>query len=302
MPSEEIANQYIWCNENIIKPDGHTINYAGISKLGLHYVKDTIVDGRILTVHEINQMDVSWERKLELLSTIKCIPKSWKQTVFPKKINLQTISSKRLENINTKNTTKALINMIKVQPTSEQFFMKLLNVTNAEMEEFYGVPFRTTIYTKLRSFQFKVNHNIIYTNQKLYKIGYSSTELCTFCNAHIETLHHLFVDCQKVKQLWSQVTHAILSPYGIEKLSKKYILLGILLGEKQNNVVNHILIEAKYYIYICKQEKSIPIYRRLKNRLKIMESIEREIARTTLNKTKQHTYKWHHLMEHLLDT
>ena len=91
-------------------------------------------------------------------------------------------------------------------------------------------------------------------------------------------------------------------PVRNRKTVEKGYSSGNITWKKQNNVVNHILIEAKYYIYICKLEKSIPTYRRLKNRLKITESIEREIARKTLNKTKQHTYKWHHLMEHLLDT
>ena len=170
------------------------------------------------------------------------------------------------------------------------------------MKEYYGIPFRATIYTKLRSFQFKVNHNIIFTNDRLYKIGYVSSDLCTFCNDYSETLCHLFVECNKIKELWSQVTQTLLSPFGIEQLSEKDILLGIICRENQNNVINHILIEVKYYIYMCKLEKTTPVYSRLKNRLKITESIEKEIAKKTTKKAKQHTYKWHHIMEYLLDT
>jgi mannosylglycoprotein endo-beta-mannosidase len=298
---EEKANQYLWYNANITKPNGQTICYPGLSKLGINYVKDTILNGKVINAQHINDKDISWKRKFELMSTIKCIPKMWKDINFSESIP-ESISSRRLSKITTKNISKSINETIQIQPTSEQFFIQELNVSSIEMKEYYGIPFRTTIYTKLRSFQFKVNHNIIFTNEKLHKIGYVSSDLCTFCNKYSETLGHLFVDCQKVKELWSQVTQTLLSPYGIEQLSKKDILLGIICKEHQNNVINHILIEAKYYIYMCKLEETVPVYSRLKNRLKITESIEREIAHKTWKKTKQHTYKWHHLMEYLLDT
>ena len=43
-------------------------------------------------------------------------------------------------------------------------------------------------------------------------------------------------------------------------------------------------MEAKHYIYICKLENCLPLYNRLINRLKITESIEREIARKSERK------------------
>ncbi len=190
---EEKANQYLWNNANITKANNQTICYPGLSKLGINYVKGTVLDGMIMNVQNINEMDISWERKFELLSTIKCIPKTWKEMDFAKESIPNSNSSRRLTNINTKNISKSIIDTIKIQPTSEEFFRNTLNVSSIELKEYYGIPFRTTIYTKLRSFQFKVNHNIIFTNEKLHKIGYVSSNLCTFCNKHIETLTHLFV-------------------------------------------------------------------------------------------------------------
>ena len=122
--------------------------------------------------------------------------------------------------------------------------------------------------------------------------------MCTFCKKNTEKLLHLFVDCENIRPLWKQITDELLQPYGIKTLSNKDILLGILV-EKQNNVINHIIMEAKYYIYICKLEKCLPIYNRLINRLKITESIEREIAWKSERKNTVHIHKWHHLMEYL---
>jgi hypothetical protein len=98
--------------------------------------------------------------------------------------------------------------------------------------------------------------------------------------------------------LWKQIIDELLQPYGIDTLSNKDILLGILV-EKKNNVINHIIMEAKYYIYTCKLENCLPLYNRLINRLKITESIEREIARKSERKNTIHIHKWHHLIEYL---
>ena len=68
----------------------------------------------------------------------------------------------------------------------------------------YSIPYRATIYTKLRAFQFKINHNILYTNERLYKIGKVESPLCCMCNTQIETLVHFFVECEKIKPFWEK--------------------------------------------------------------------------------------------------
>ena len=302
--SEEIGNQYLWSNDNITKSNGDSIFYTELSKLGYNYVKDIISGGKILTTNEINEKDTNWNRKFELVSTIKCLPNEWKKQDFSrvKEDSLQAESIGKLKTITTKKIYKQIIDTLGIAPTSEQYFRDLLKVSSKEMKEYYCIPFRTTIYTKLRSFQFKINHNIIYTNDKLHKIGYTSSDMCALCNKHTETLTHLFVDCEKVKPLWSQIINNLLPPYGIKTLTRKDILLGVILKENQNSVINHILLEAKYYIYICKLEKSNPVYNRLVNRLKITECIESKIAMKSSTKTITHTHKWNHLIEHIIDT
>ena len=56
-------------------------------------------------------------------------------------------------------------------------------------------PFRTTIYTKFRSFEFKVTHNILYTNEKLHRIGKMNFAQCGFCEQDTETLSHILAEC-----------------------------------------------------------------------------------------------------------
>ena len=163
----------------------------------------------------------------------------------------------------------------------------------------YSIPYCATIYTKLRSFQFKINHNILYTNEKLYKIGKVESPLCCMCNMQIETFVHLFVECEKIKPFWRK-TSELLHPYGIDKINATEIILGILTNERTNNITNHILLEAKYYIYVCKLEKTMPNFARFTKRLKITENIEKQIASKSEKSIKAHDYKWNHLSNFIL--
>ena len=293
---EDIANQILWNNEFITKPNNEIIYYENLAKQGINSVQDLITENKIIDVSTVNLRESTWRTKFELVSTLGCLPKAWKTGSFSER-NTRNMD-KYMKKITTRNIYKEKIEKIIIPPTSELFLSKLLNTPCDLIKEHYGIPFNTTIYTKLRSFQFKVIHNILYTNEKLHKIGYSDTALCTFCKKETETLLHLFVQCESISPLWKKITDNLLQPYGIETLSNKDILLGILV-EKQNNVINHIIMEAKYYIYASKLEKSLPLYNRLINRLKLTESIEREIARKSEKKITVHTHKWHHLMEYL---
>ena len=61
---------------------------------------------------------------------------------------------------------------------------------------------------KAKQISWKILHQIVYTENKLKKIGYSSNGKCHFCKTEYETLEHLFVNCPVVKQMWDQVNNA----------------------------------------------------------------------------------------------
>ena len=42
------------------------------------------------------------------------------------------------------------------------------------------------------------------------------SDLCSFCRAEKETILHLFVYCEKIRNLWKEVNEYILSEYGVE--------------------------------------------------------------------------------------
>ena len=66
----------------------------------------------------------------------------------------------------------------------------------------YSATFYLLNDTQLQSFQFKINHIIIFTNHLLMKCKLSETTLCTFCNDAIEKIVHLIWECQYAKNIW----------------------------------------------------------------------------------------------------
>jgi len=247
---------------------------------------------RIPSLFNFNMLE-----QLELSSLIKCIPEVWKNHIFDKQND--DFDEKQLKLLKTSVVYRQKIVILATPPSSKTFFKTQFDLSDGNFSDFSGIPFISTFYTKLRAFQFKINHNILYTNEKLHKIGYEDSPLCRMCEGNIETLKHLFFDCEKLKSFWEKTTDHFLKPFGIKSLNHENVIFGIIPNEKLNNVVNHVILEAKYYIYVCKLEKTNPVFTRLKNRLKITENIERHIAFKN-NKMEKHDYKWHHLINYLL--
>ncbi len=238
--------------------------------------------------------------QMELNSIVKCLSKQWTTTFKPNKIEEYLSAEKQsMKKMNAKSVYKKIIQHEVTSPSSEVYLAKVLNITETTIAEMYSIPYCATIYTKLRSFQFKINHNILYTNEKLYKIGKVESPLCCMCNEQVETLVHLFVECEKLKSFWKK-TAELLHPYGIEKINTTDIILGILKNESTNNITNHIILEAKYYLYVCKLEKILPNFARFTKRLKITENIEKQIASKSEKSKKAHDYKWSHLTNFIL--
>jgi hypothetical protein len=79
---DEIANQYLWVNEYISKPNKEIIHYQELAKCGINQVKDLVKDEKIITINNINLDETCWKRKFELSSILQCLPRSWKIVNF----------------------------------------------------------------------------------------------------------------------------------------------------------------------------------------------------------------------------
>ncbi|KAH3892519.1 hypothetical protein DPMN_016637 [Dreissena polymorpha] len=67
------------------------------------------------------------------------------------------------------------------------------------------MPYKATIESTLRKFQYKYIHRIIATNKYLFKCKLSNSNLCDFCGENIETIEHLFWECKHTQHIWNQL-------------------------------------------------------------------------------------------------
>ncbi|XP_076817943.1 uncharacterized protein LOC143463361 [Clavelina lepadiformis] len=90
---------------------------------------------------------------------------------------------------------EAYINALKIK------WIKLLIDPN-NMEKIYRAHYNSTIETKLRSFQIKLNLKAIVSNQALFRFGALDSELCVFCRNTVESILHIFIQCSFSRIFW----------------------------------------------------------------------------------------------------
>ena len=95
------------------------------------------------------------------------------------------ISSKMLRNILTKQLFE--------KPTSEAK-LEMAGFTADQISHIYELPFKLTPDVRLSVFQFKINHNILYTKNRLFRDKITDNDKCYLCSGS-QTLRHLLVDC-----------------------------------------------------------------------------------------------------------
>jgi len=69
------------------------------------------------------------------------------------------------------------------------------DLTGDQLQKVYILPHTVCCEPYIKAFQYKVLNSILYTNTKLYKIGFATDDTCSFCKPHPETVSHLLFDC-----------------------------------------------------------------------------------------------------------
>ena len=257
-----------------------------------------------------------------LFSLFCAIPEEWRRLLKTNEnaallhdcfVDLDTFSlhlgGKRVdvEKIQSKQLYETFSSKISSNPTSMKKYKEMFNTKTFELdwERIFSLPFKITLNTKLREFQYKVLHRICYTNIMLFKFGLAVSPLCYFCNKELETLEHFFFYCSKVSTFWNELNILLKSK---KLISKNFHIQDILFGlfsadnVDDNILVNYIILESKYLIFRSKLSQTFPTIALLISKCKTTHQIERFIARKN-NKLHFHNKKWHQflpIMEHEL--
>jgi len=84
---------------------------------------------------------------------------------------------------------------------------KEFSFDDKQVSEAFLLPVRVANEPYLRSFQYKVLNSVVFTNDRLCKIGYVSNPNCTFCHQLTETISHIFFECSFSNSFWNEVNN-----------------------------------------------------------------------------------------------
>ena len=312
----DIVNQVLW-NNRFICIDSRSVYSkklfdAGLIKIGNLYDEN----GEFKLDKEPWRSSLSPVDHFLFFRLLNAFPQEWRKELKLNRASIygntqhQNLSSftlyvdgkkKSLEKLFSKSLYQIFVSKISCKPTAMKKYDKAFNTDTSHLdwEKIYLLPFKTTLHTKLREFQYKILNRILYTNDMLFKFKKVDSPLCYFCGKELETLEHLFFCCPKVHVFWNEVA-VKLNSHGItfKSLDIKDILFGFFDARNHDSggsLLNYIVLESKYFIYRTKLNKTSLSLKSFFERIKNTFQIERFIA-TKNNKLEIHQNKWKPLL------
>ena len=179
-----------------------------------------------------------------------------------------------------------------LKPTSQAYFEKVFAGHVIEWDKIYILPRIVTTDSRIRIFQYKILHNVLYLNKKLFKFKKINSPECSFCKCEEETTIHLFHSCRKTQTLWTQISSHLNSHLNLPYLTPQSAIFDFLdISNKDYLIVNHLLLLFKYYIYNARDQKHLAFEALMKN-IKNIYNIEKKLADQDLHKKTKFLKKW----------
>ena len=142
-------------------------------------------------------------------------------------------------------------------------------------------------------FQYRIVHNILYTNKILYKMKKKQQPDCCYCHGTDQIPLHLFVECSIAKLFWNKFTNWYNATCGGNiALEQNKIVCGVLRHISSCLTLNHLLIIGKYFLYNNRvHDEERPQFMDFETLVYEKIELEKYIAITT-NKLLSFTKKW----------
>jgi len=279
----KFKHQILWNNSAIIINKKSVFKQAWYNN-GIKYLSDILDDnGKFLTWQLLRERYHLKCNFLEYYSLLYAIPNNWKRCVQGEEddVDFQTPQDEMLIKImKTEKVCRMIsdncISKIFKSPISEEKWSAFFNDVDINWHAIYQIPLSSSRSTHLRYFQYRVIHRIIGTNNDLFKFGYVNSNLCTFCNIHVETIQHLFWECTTVARFWDSVrTHILRDDVNI---TMKNVILGSV--DIDTEKYNFLFLHGKKYIYDMRCNQSPVLFQNFVRKLKYISKAEKAIANT----------------------
>ena len=170
-----------------------------------------------------------------------------------------------------------------------------LNDTNPKWNETYTLGRKTSIDNYCRMFHFKFMHNVLYLNDKLFKMNLVPSKTCSYRSVHNETVMHLFSAYTQTLNTWNLLRHR--TKLTLPVLSPKSAFFGF--HEVDDKLINHIHLIFKIAIY-KNRGKNICSATYVINKIFKIKKIEQNITYLNQFASEKNKEKWARLRKYPL--
>ena len=292
------TSQIIWNNRNILL-GSKSVYYPTLKIKGFEFVSDLYNNNTRLSWNELLTKQLNINEIFILHGIILSLPKTLDEIDnidVPEDLNHKyyfDYNFIHIEKLSKKYVSRTIKGDNPIKPVSEQYYEREFNFTGF-WNSTYKLPFKVSVDTQTRAFQFKLLHRILYTNYDLTKRNIDVSPLCTFCNEQNETIEHVFYSCRFTETFWNEFYNCFKQAL---VLSQKPSLKDVIFGNTSYSMIyNHLLLIAKRHIYSTKMKKDKPYFPLFKLWVKSNYHLEYEIANKK-DKLEVHCGKWITILE-----
>lgn len=290
----QIAAQSIWFN-SLLKSNKKLFWYPAAWSAGIKFIFNlwNPIAHRFLQYNELITIYGNCITFLQYYALIAAIPRKW---VLELKNTRHILEDYQYlyENFEGKQSgevyTKLVSNNNRLSMLQNTWEWKLGACLFQETFcENFSTLYKLVSDTKHQNFQFRYLHRCIFTAKTLFSWGISESPLCPNENCNeLETMEHLFYQCPKSKRFWE----TFISWYeAMTDTEIQLTLETISFCNHENNLVNTLIILAKYHIHSRRIQGRLPNIYILKDTIYETIKIERKNALLT-KRYKPFIKKW----------
>ena len=203
---------YIIWNNRDIRIDNKSFFYKKYYDIGIWNVGDLHFDLSNKESYEQIAKNIKRTNFLEWTSMQHSIPANLKALNLYDPSSNNAVPSFKINNEEfdpTKRKSKDYYSLlIKKKACFPNFAQKLkldFNLSNEDLKKAFLLPHSVAFEPYVKAFQFKVLNSILFTDSKLFKIGYRTDNLCSFRKRESETIKHFFCVCPYSNLFWKKV-------------------------------------------------------------------------------------------------
>ena len=256
--NEDISQSSIWHNYQLSK---YSLLLVSWYNKGIRLVGDILhEDGSIISHTELNSKYNFSSNIFDYQRTKLCTKKFIKTYQTNSKFSYERpnipfhIKPLFISKSGSKDFYKILTDLETQEPSCKRVWEKKLNLeaNDATWRALFKGSLKIVTGNYLRWFQYKILYNILDTNDYLFKIKVSDTNLCRLGKEYPETTVHLFVQCPQVICLWNNIIQWIKSRLLIQiDLTNARKILGYEQYDQHFWPLNFLLLISRQYIFSC---------------------------------------------------